>query len=276
MTPAARSSSPTGAFMGMQWYGLYVKADGSTGAYYYNSNKYTPLPQEATKVGGSGGGNTDAQYNKWIGSWTVKRSDNTDTWVISEKVKGQSYTITGIEGHAAGYFGSGNEPEAKFDAATGNLELYEQQLSPVTNSSNETVTVALYARFVYSNGTTYYNGEGDRIFKAELATDGKSATLTPGAFSYGGTDYPFVDFLYYGIVDNTVKYWWCNGVATTLPNTMTAAPASAPKATYGFSMTKNAENSFSGVRANTMAKEASKDIDEPAGEFIPHFAKVIR
>mgnify|MGYP002622881386 FL=1 len=282
LTPAARSSSPTGAYMGMQWYGLYTKADGSAGAYYYNNSKYTPLPQEGVKVGdggNGGGGEGDDKYSKWLGNWTIDRQGNTDTWEIMEKVKGESYTIAGIEGHGESYFGSGNLPVAKFDSTTGNLQLYEQELGSPVTSGGETITVALYGRFVYSNGTTYYDGDGDKLFDAELSADGKSATLTPGGWTYGGTTYPFIDFLYYGFVDNTLKYWWCGGVTTLLPNKLAAATgSSAPKAEYSFSMTKNVGDGAARTSAKRLpASLRNTEKEEAFGQAsVPGFAKVIR
>ena len=280
LTPAAYASSPTGAFTGMQYYGVYINDSGSTAAYYYNGNKNTPLPQVADKVGGTGGGGgTVDKYSKWLGSWTIDRQGTTDTWEISQKVKDQSYTITGIEGHGAGYFGSGNETEAVFDAETGNLQLFEQELpNVITNSAEEEVTVCLYARFVYSNGTTYYNGKGDKIFDAAMAEDGKSATLTPGGWTYQGTTYDFVDFLYYGMVEDKVKYWWCDGVTTLIPNTLTSGTASAPQASYGtgFTMTKNAaESATKAGSIRTLGPgNVSTDKNEVYKETTPRFAKV--
>lgn len=103
------------SWIGLMGYGR--RSDGSTGWVTFSDVEYLYLPADWTKTGDVGGeeppvpGNHD--YTDWLGEWSVTRqkcaynaatgkweyqADKADTWTISQKVSGVSYTITGMNG----------------------------------------------------------------------------------------------------------------------------------------------------------------------------------
>jgi|GEM_PF-625915 len=222
LTPGAAANSESGAYEGMQWYGLYTKADGSAGAYYYNSNVYTVLPNTLKKVV------PEDNYSKWLGSWNITRGDQTDTWTITAKEQGATYNVEGIEGHAYDFFSAYVEGTYNED---GTFTISEQEVgSPYASSSGETITPKLIARFEYTDGKTYIWNETDPIFTGTLSEDGKSASLVGESLIYNGSNYGSANgFAFYGLVNGSAKYWWCGGVVQTLPATLAQVTTSSVK-----------------------------------------------
>ena len=161
-------------------------------------------------------------YEKWLGKWEVKRSDAyTDTWVISENVKDQSYTITGIESSSLVNNIPGAEfpVVATFNAADGTIDMKVQTDLGNVNVSGTTASMGLYGQIDYQ-GTIYYITGSYSIFTGALGDDDE-ATLTPGVVnitSLGG-QFTLVSMSYIATADGS-GWNFNNQTPTPLPLTI--------------------------------------------------------
>lgn len=74
-------------------------------------------------------------YNSYLGAWQYPTSDGTETWVITEKVAGESYYISGISGGVEP--DGGVYPTAIYDPATKSFSLSKQDLGTFSSGGTE-------------------------------------------------------------------------------------------------------------------------------------------
>jgi len=134
---------------------------------------------EFTKESGSGDTPTSG-YNSWLGEWEIPHGTSTttkDTWTFTEKVKGETYTITGIEGR------SDFPIEGQYDASTGNLKVVAQvELGTIDFPSFKDCPVGFYgATAAGSFWTPSDPANAYTIFTGTLSGD--TATLTGSTVS---------------------------------------------------------------------------------------------
>ena len=206
-------------------FGIYTIVDNSA---YAATNKAT-LPATITHLtwaegsgGGEGGGGgdnsgTDA-YSKWLGTWSLAGSQVT----ISQKVAGQSYTLSGLE--------EGIEFETRF--ADGKMEFFYQVIA--SEGSRE------LCLFGIDDDGDGYIVEGDPendgwLATATLASDGKSAQIVGAEFDavYSGTQYHerivILELLAYDSSDGKFYYASSDPHPVNLPATMSKASSASVK-----------------------------------------------
>lgn len=155
-------------------------------------------------------------YDSWIGEWTSEYLTYKDTWVITEKEKGVSYTINGIEGVT-------NAPiTAEYDEASKNIVvrsyegLGEREMGSYGVCSLGFYGAALDTRFYRPTASNYV------IFTGKLSQDGSAAALTPGTITSSGEEVTFEHCKYIG-TSSEGKYVGIhsNANSTPLPHTIT-------------------------------------------------------
>ena len=126
-------------------------------------------------------------YEDFLGTWSVNGAE----WVISEKEKGVSYNIDGIQGSASLASRGGNTTVvAKYDAESGMLTADEQELAFYNDpSSNNYGLLGDYFSGVFTYGYSSYrnfpvNGDAATVFTMAGLKDG-TAMITPGECEYG-------------------------------------------------------------------------------------------
>lgn len=149
-------------------------------------------------------------YNSWLGEWEVPKGKTTEKWTITAKVKGETFTITGLEGTTYPVTGI-------YVPASNTLQVDSQTGLATLEDEDGTIDVCVYG--CYNNGnllTGQYS-----IFTAAQSKDGKTATLTPETLS--GQD-PFECVRPVGYQAATGKYYLLTKQGTEaapLPNTIT-------------------------------------------------------
>lgn len=173
----------------------------------------------------SGGGGDKATYESWLGDWEIPHgtSGKNDTWTISEKVKGSTYTITGIEGY------TDLAIEAAFESATGKLYVVAQEEIGTRVMGGVTCPVGFYGATAAGNfwtpGANPYT-----IFTASL--NGDVATLTPATISAESGDVTLELALYIATVNGSYSLLKAFSDATKIPNTMTRGGGDDPTVDY--------------------------------------------
>jgi len=168
--------------------------------------------------GGGGGGDNPTGYDAWLGEWQVKRGSETDTWTITAKEKGSTYSVSGIEGLDS------VPVEASYDSSSDSFVLSVQTELASVNTDYGTASIGMYGQIEYQSETYFITGSYD-IFTATGATTG-TAKMTPGTVSISslGQDFTLVSFLYLGELldgDYAGEYLSFSENPTELPNTMT-------------------------------------------------------
>ncbi len=108
----------------------------------------------------------DAQYEDYLGEWAY----GTKVYTVSEKVNGESYSLTGLKGQGE------NEVVARFE--DGRMVLYEQ----LVQASGED---EIYLQGSNGYFPAYPDGSSTVIFKAEYdSAEDKIAVLTANGFTY--------------------------------------------------------------------------------------------
>ena len=159
-----------------------------------------------------------ASYEAWLGEWTSKRGTATDTWVISEKVKGESYYINGIEGLTDAPI------EAEYDSDNASLVVKVQEGVGKYQSTNYgELDLGFYGALTNdSGGSTFYKlgsvpytiftatfSDSDNAAVAAGTITTSSGTVTPQYAKYIGTS---SDSKYVSIHNNTS----CTPLPTTI------------------------------------------------------------
>ena len=142
----------------------------------------------------------NAAYEDYLGKWTVGKA----TWEIAEKVNGQTYSITGINGQDGFPAVEGVYADGKFtvsEAELGTTEEGTQYLTAIFQYGS-----SKYLCYPYNSATP------NVAFTGSMLQDG-TVDMIPGSCNYGG----FVSFLFLvrTASGNT------QSAVTTLPNVMT-------------------------------------------------------
>lgn len=165
---------------------------------------------------GSGGGGGATGYEAWLGEWKVTRGSETDTWTITQKTKGQTYNVTGIEGISA------FTVEAVYDSANDSFSIPVQEGLTNYSSSYGTASIGIYGQIPYQGEEYFITGSYD-IFTAKGASTG-TAKMVPTTLEVEGIgECTLVNFLYLGeLLDGSYagQYLSFSEVPTELPNTM--------------------------------------------------------
>ena len=126
-------------------------------------------------------------YEDFLGTWAVNGAE----WVISEKEKGLSYNIDGIQGSASLANRGGNMTViGQYDAEKGMLTVDEQLLALYDDpSGNNYGRLGDYFSGVFKYGSSSYrnfpvNGDATTVFTMAGLKDG-TAMITPGECEYG-------------------------------------------------------------------------------------------
>ena len=164
---------------------------------------------------------TRTPYEKWLGKWEVTRGDMKDTWVITEKVKDASYTITGIEGISLAKNIPGAEfpVVATFNAEDGSMTLAVQEGLGNVTVEGKTASMGIYGQILYQGDIYYVSGSYD-IFNGVLSGEDE-ATLNPGEVTIAslGQDFVLVSMSYVATLGQ--DGWSFNDdVPTPLPTTI--------------------------------------------------------
>lgn len=168
---------------------------------------------EFTKEGGSDPGPGDGGYSSWLGEWTDAAGS---TWTISEKVKDQTFTITGIEGQAT------LPLTAEYDPATKALSVRcQMEIGTYESSSHGTFTMGYYG--LSAEGSFFTPNDPANsytIFIARLAADGASANLTGESITSDQGEVKLAKGMYIGTGDDG-KYYSITSKQVTMPSTIT-------------------------------------------------------
>lgn len=164
---------------------------------------------------------TRTPYEKWLGKWEVTRGNMKDTWVITEKVKDASYTITGIESVSLEKNIPGAEfpVVATFNAEDGSMTLAVQDGLGNVTADGTTASMGIYGQILYQGDIYYVTGSYD-IFNGVLSGEDE-ATLNPGTVTISslGQDFVLVSMSY--IATAGQDGWSFNdNVPTPLPTTI--------------------------------------------------------
>lgn len=191
-----------------QYYGValgFTADEALTGRFAYT---------EFTKEGGSGdnpGGATG--YEAWLGEWKDVAGS---TWTITEKVKGSSYTINGVEGVST------LPLTGEYDSASEGLVIRAQmEIGTMESSSNGTLTMGYFGL----DGEGYFYTPNDPanayvVFSGTLASGGAIANLVGGAVNTSDGEQTIVKGIYIG-ESAEGKYYSVSSKQVTVPSTLT-------------------------------------------------------
>ena len=175
------------------WIGLFGNNLSTGGWTYFSDIDYLYFPANWTKTeDGIGGGDEDPGYAKWLGQWNASRQTRTynpatqewdytgavttDTWTISEKVKGVSYEITGLSGRNVKVEATYN-PDGSFSIPNGQTEIG----SVTFQGDDYACSVSLQGAYLKPDGTsTRINGAFDictATFTSDTEADLISSTI---------------------------------------------------------------------------------------------------
>ena len=156
-------------------------------------------------------------YEDFLGTWSVNGAE----WVISEKEKGVSYNIDGIQGSSSLASRGGNTTViGQYDAESGMLTVDEQLLALYDDPSQYNYgRLGDYFSGVFTYGYNSYrnfpvNGDAATVFTMAGLKDG-SAMITGGECDYG----PFTAFQFQWLIQEGQYAMQGNtyGSPTTLP-----------------------------------------------------------
>lgn len=165
-----------------------------------------------------------SNYIDWIGDWKVNRGSYTDTWHVTMREYGSTYSVTGIEGEDYIVIADYNKDNT--------LSIRGDQFVGVVKRSGEQYNVHLHAEIDYS-GETYWCNSNERryqIFKAQIGSSG-NASVVPQTFDGKKTGVQTIKrFRYLYTKSSSLEcadtHNYLNGVATELPCTMTTVEPS--------------------------------------------------
>ncbi len=158
-------------------------------------------------------------YEKFLGTWRFVRGTAQDTWTVTEKVKNQSYTITGIDGI------DDIEVEALFNAADGSVSVNAQknlgEHTVNTSSGSATGQACLYGNIMYQGEQYYvsYSTQTYMLFNITFDAGANTGTLAPGKASTTVGDFDLIGFCLYTITSDGKAYSVID--QAPLPNTIT-------------------------------------------------------
>ena len=170
-------------------------------------------------------------YEFFLGTWSVPRANDYDTWVITQMVFGSSYYISGIDGYD-------DLAEASYTPSSQGFLLWshpEFKNATVTHDNNEYEASVSLLGYVYRpdlQKEVYVNGVYGILSATRKGED--SMILTPNSISLQGLDgkYTMTGFAYiFKYVVNNENWSQAHTYITTLPCEATRQSKSyAPKA----------------------------------------------
>ena len=118
----------------------YIRLNLSGSGAWYGSGNSTPLPNTATVAP------FIAEYEDYLGFWSIERNGSNDTWKITVKEEGKSYWVSGIGGWE-------DKVTANFNSSNGTLAIpFQAGLFTTNNNTYGPLSVGL--RGYYVNGTS--------------------------------------------------------------------------------------------------------------------------
>ncbi len=156
----------------------------------------------------SGGGDQPTGYEAWLGEWEVTRGSKTDIWKITEKVKGSTYTVVGIEG-------SDFPAELIFTKANNGIEMHAQSdIGTYTASNYGECSAGIYGGWGQSSfATGTYT-----IFTATM--NGNKAELKPESVKLSDGEH-LIERVQVILATPDGKYLGWESDKTALPTTIT-------------------------------------------------------
>lgn len=146
-------------------------------------------------------------YDKWLGDWV--ESNTGDVWTISEKVRGATFTITGVEGLT-------DYPIEGEINANGELEIYCQ-----TGIADVTVQgTACSLGFYGIDGEEGYYWNGDYVIATGALKDDGTVSITPGTVSDGSHTYTLAFMRYIATKKEGSGGWYVSSSPVALPTTL--------------------------------------------------------
>lgn len=162
-----------------------------------------------------GGGGEPTGYEAWLGEWTSVCGQYTNTWTITAKTTGSTYSVSGLDGITTAPF------EAEYDSSTGDMIIRAQEeLGTATLGSYGECSLGIYGSL--SSGNFYRPSSSPYVICTVSLTDSKTAQFTPGTISTTSGDVTF-DLIKYIGTSSDEKYIGIRSAAnsTSLTSTMT-------------------------------------------------------
>ena len=145
---------------------------------------------------------TMSPYERFLGTWSVSRGDQEDTWTITEKVPNQTYTISGIESLQQDF-----PIEAIFNESDNSMTLKGQ--GPIgqytfTNSGTSHTVDMYFGGLVDRSGSNVFVRGSYNVAKAVISEAGKMTVSSAGEVKLSdGNTYQIIAMEYYGKEDNS-------------------------------------------------------------------------
>lgn len=160
----------------------------------------------------SSGGDNPGGYEAWLGEWETTRGTATDTWKIVEKVKGESYTITGIEAKTF-------PVTATYDKNTDQITVVAAEgLGSYTSNNYGECSVGIYGGWGESSFARPREDAPYTIFTGKITS--KGAELTPGIVKTDKGEYTLERVNFIATTSNS-EYLTLSRDLTPLPTTLT-------------------------------------------------------
>ena len=147
----------------------YIRLNLSGSGAWYGSGNSTSLPNIATVAP------FIAEYEDYLGFWTIERSGANDTWKITVKEEGVSYWISGIGGWA-------DKVTANFNSGNGTLTIpVQKDLFSSNHNTYGPLSVGLRGYYINGSSNTGINGSYDIAtfaYKGEDVCEISQTTVT--------------------------------------------------------------------------------------------------
>lgn len=165
------------------------------------------------------GGDQPTGYEAWLGEWEIQRGSVTDTWTITEKVKGQSYNINGFEGDPKNF----GPIEALYQ--NDQLIIMSQSDMGTFDSSYGKCTIRVLGRISIDGGMAVITGTNGEIeICSAKMTGNNKATLTPATARLQEGEFVYEDIIWAPVIlegEYAGYYLTLSKEFTALPNTLT-------------------------------------------------------
>lgn len=204
---------------------LYI-GEGSDG-YYSLSKSYISLPSTIKRAGGNGGGDTpgsgSAEYNKFIGPWSIDGSDGS-TWTTSirQDVADKSFKAYGWQGWTDDWMGPA-KAEFKDGAIVFMGGTGEKAASNVQIDESGNLYDIYYMGRAEIDGKVYVITSGDNMYDAcQGKFDSNGNIVLTGLdveLSNGGT-YAFVDYSIVAMTPDQKSIYTFKNMMNSFPVTM--------------------------------------------------------
>ena len=174
---------------------------------------YAALPFTKKSEGGDSKG-----YDSWLGDWIYSRNGTDETWTLSEKVKGSTYTLSGYAGRTDISF------EVEYDSATDGIVIRAQEeLGTVTLTTAGKASVGVYGSM---KSGTFYRPSSSPYAITVAKKSGNTATLTAQSITTSSGEVTFEQMKYICTAESDGKYYSLTGTDVAFPATITRAGGS--------------------------------------------------